>query len=87
MAKDKELYLDEYYIVIDDVKKDVQVCMYVFDEDHPRGYERKVFSRNFGKDSAFSFEDAKHFCDKLCDIFNSPSFKRESISYGKTENN
>ena len=75
--------MDEYYIVVDDVQKDVHVCMYMFDDDHPRGYERKVFSRNFGEDSAFSFEDAKSFCRRLCDIFNSKAFKNESVSYGK----
>ena len=78
---------DEYYIVEDDVKKDVHVCMYMFDDAHPSGFERKVFTRNYGKASAFSFDDAKGFCNKLCDIFNSQSFKRESVRYIKPENN
>ena len=79
--------MEEYYIVVDDVQEDVHVCMYMFDDDHPRGYERKVFSRSFSKRSPFSFSDAMGFCVNLCDIFNSESFKRESVSYGKPQNN
>ena len=74
---------DEYYLVVDDDLKEVQVCNYVFDDDHPSGYERKVFTRGYGKHSAFNFEEAEGFCSRLCDIFNSKRFKRESISYGK----
>ena len=74
----------DYYIVVDDVQKDVHVCKYIFDEDHPQGYERKVFTRNYGNDSAFSFDDAKGFCDSLCDIFNSESFEKESVNFVKT---
>lgn len=79
--------MDEYYIVVDDVKEDVHVCMYMFDRNHPSGFERKVFTRSFGKGSAFSFTEAKRFCDYLCDIFNSESFRKESVGYGKPGNN
>lgn len=79
--------MKDYYIVVDCDVKDVSVCMYLFDSNHPNGVERKVFTRSFSEDSAFSFEDAKGFCDNLCDIFNSDSFKRESVSFIKSENN
>ena len=72
---------DEYYLVVDDDLKEVQVCNYVFDDDHPSGYERKVFKRSFSKGSPFNFEDAKSFCSRLCDIFNSKRFRRETVGY------
>ena len=78
---------EEYYIVIDEVKNEVAVCNYLFDDSHPRGFERKVFTRASGKGAAFSYDEAKGFCEKLCDIFNSEGFKRESVSYVKPQNN
>ena len=78
---------EEYYIVIDEVKNEVSVCNYYFDDSHPRGFERKVFTRAYGKGAAFSYDEAKGFCEKLCDIFNSEGFKRESVSYVKPQNN
>ena len=77
---------DEYYVVVDEVQKDVSVCMYMFDDDHPSGFERKVFTRGYGESSAFNLDEAKGFCNRLCDIFNSKRFRRESISYGKSRN-
>ena len=78
---------DEYYIVVDELRKDVSVCMYMFDDDHPSGYERKVFSRAYGEGAAFSLDEAKSFCSRLCDIFNSKGFRKESVGYGKSGNN
>ena len=78
---------EDYYIVIDEVKNEVTVCNYLFDDTHPRGFERKVFTRAYGKGAAFTYDEAKGFCEKLCDIFNSDSFKRESVSFIKSENN
>ena len=44
---------EEYYIIIDEVKNEVAVCNYLFDDSHPRGFERKVFTRAYStaKDS------------------------------------
>lgn len=78
---------EEYYIVIDEVNHEMIVCNYYFDDSHPRGLERKVFTRAYGKGAAFSYDEAKGFCEKLCDIFNSESFKRESVSFVKPHNN
>ena len=75
--------MNDYYIVVDFDVKDVSVCMYLFDNNHPNGMERKVFTRSFSDDSAFTFEEAKKFCDSLCDIFNSESFRKESVSFVK----
>ena len=78
---------EEYYIVIDEVNHEMIVCNYYFDDSHPRGLERKVFTRAYGKGAAFTYDEAKGFCEKLCDIFNSESFKRESVSFVKPHNN
>ena len=78
---------EEYYIVIDEVKNEVAVCNNLFDNSHSRGLERKVFTRAYGKGAAFTYDEAKGFCEKLCDIFNSEGFKRESVSFVKPHNN
>ena len=75
--------MEDYYIVVDEVEENVHICNYLFNDSNPRGIERKVFTRGYGKDSAFTLEEAESFCSHLCDIFNSKRFRRESISYGK----
>ena len=74
---------EEYYIVIDEVKNEVSVCNYLFNDTYPRGLERKVFTRGYGEKDAFSYDEAKGFCEMLCDIFNSESFRKESVSFVK----
>ena len=75
--------MEDYYIVVDEVEKEVHVCNYLFNDSHPRGIERKVFTRGYGKEDAFTLEEAERFCNHLCDIFNSKEFKRESVSFVK----
>ena len=52
---------EEYYIVIDEVNQEMAVCNYLFDNSHPRGYERTVFTRAYGKGAAFTYDEAKGF--------------------------
>lgn len=78
---------NEYYVVVDNVKKEVSVCNYLFDTNHPRGFERKVFARSYDEDSAWNYQEAMSFCIYLCDVFNSESFRKESVSFVKPHNN
>lgn len=78
---------EDYYVTVDEAEHCVSVSTYLFNCFHPNGVEKNLSSIRYGGKSGFSLDEAKGFCEKLCDIFNSESFKRESVSFVKPHNN
>ena len=72
---------DEYYVLDDRDKKEMQVCRYTFDIFHPNGEEIIVTSRSYGKDSPFTKSEAKIYANKMKLKFNGKKFQNQRPVY------
>lgn len=72
---------DEYYLVVDNIEKKISICRYEFPRNEPQGHERRICSRSYGDDTDFTYKEVKSFCNRLCDIFNSEAFEKESVNF------
>ncbi len=75
---------DEYYINVDKEKLELQVCKYVFDNNHPRGYEKILSRFSYSEKSGFIFKDAFRIVSNLVDVLNSTDWGKENDVYGET---
>lgn len=70
---------EEYYVNVDKEKLELQVCKYVFDKEHPRGYE-KVLSRISYKYN-FIFKEAFSIASNLVNVLNNTDWRKENDVY------
>ena len=75
---------DEYYVNVDKENLEVQVCKYVFDDDHLRGYEKILSRIHYNKKSGFIFKEASDFVLRLVNVLNKTNWKRENDVYDKS---
>ena len=71
----------EYYIVDNKEKREMQVCRYNIDCFHPYGDDIVVTSRSYGKDSPFTKGEATEYTNKMCMKFNGKRFRNERPVY------
>ena len=72
---------DEYYVNVDKEKLELQVCKYVFDKEHPRGYEKVLSRIPYDEKSGFIFKEAFRVVSRLADVLNHTDWRKENDVY------
>ena len=76
---------EEYYVNVNKEKLELQVCKYVFDDDHPRGFENILTRIHYNENSGLIFKEAFRIVSNLADVLNNTNWKKEKDVYDKHE--
>ena len=72
---------DDYYLNVDRKNLKLQVCKFVFDVDHPGGFEKVLCEISYSMESGFRFKEACRIVSHIVKVLNRTDWRKEKAAY------